>query len=141
MYLSIIKNQPPTHTCTCILPIIFAWTKWTTPFFITYQMKHLKVLKFYLKIIQMLISVGKSYKKVSSFFPFFTVIWNLQYVCFHDVVIKTWLSLVSVDQLPVGQRKKSYFPLKIMCSAKLDFAYFAFIDWPRPNHHIFHTIL
>lgn len=48
MYLSIIKNQPPTHTCTCILPIIFAWAKWTTPFFITYQMKHLKVLKFYL---------------------------------------------------------------------------------------------
>lgn len=40
-------------------------------------------------------------------------------------MIKTWLSLVSVDQLPVGQRKKSYFPLKIMCSAKLDFAYFA----------------
>lgn len=56
-----------------------------------------------------------------SFFPLFTVIWNLQYVCFHDVVIKTWLSLVYVDQLPVGQRKKSYFPLKIMCSAKLDF--------------------
>lgn len=124
MYLSIIKNQPPTHTCTCILPIIFAWTKWTTPFFITYQMKHLKVLKFYLKIIQMLISVGKSYKKVSSFFPF-SQSYKIYSMYVFTILIKTWLSLVSVDHLPVGQRKKSYFPENYVFS-KIRFCIFCF---------------